>query len=71
MRTAYPPYITSPRPTISQVDNMRDWSFFMHFQLQQLEQMLDNALNHAAVFAWGWFNEGVNTPWWCENDLVI
>ena len=37
---------------------MIDWDFFMLYQMRQLEQMLDNALNHAAVFAWGWFNEG-------------
>lgn len=30
----------------------------MPYQLQQLEQMLNNALNHASVLTWGWFNEG-------------
>jgi len=30
----------------------------MKFQLQQLEQMLDNAMNHASILTWGWFNEG-------------
>lgn len=28
------------------------------YQEQQLNEMLDNALNHASIFAWGWFNEG-------------
>ena len=30
----------------------------MKYQMQQLEEMLDNALNHASVMTWGWFNEG-------------
>lgn len=30
----------------------------MAVQLRQLDEMLDNALNHASVMAWGWFNEG-------------
>lgn len=30
----------------------------MKYQMQQLEEMLDNALNHASVITWGWFNEG-------------
>ena len=27
-------------------------------QLTQLDEMLDNALNHASVMTWAWFNEG-------------
>jgi len=38
--------------------NLQDWSFFMKYQLIQLREMIDNAMNHAAVFTWGWFNEG-------------
>lgn len=30
----------------------------MKFQLQQLQEMLDNTLNHTSIFTWGWFNEG-------------
>ena len=31
---------------------------WMKIQLTQLAEMQDNAINHASVFAWGWFNEG-------------
>jgi beta-glucuronidase len=31
---------------------------FMQYQMQQLAEMVDNAMNHASVFTWGWFNEG-------------
>ena len=31
---------------------------WMAMQLQQLDEMLDNAMNHASVMTWGWFNEG-------------
>lgn len=31
---------------------------FMRFQMQQLNEMLDNAMNHASIMTWGWFNEG-------------
>ena len=31
---------------------------WMKIQLQQLAEMMDNAINHASVYAWGWFNEG-------------
>ena len=31
---------------------------FMRLQLQQLDEMIDNAVNHAAIMTWGWFNEG-------------
>jgi beta-glucuronidase len=44
-------------PSVSS-ENMNDWDFFMKYQLQQLEQMLDNAMNHASILTWGWFNEG-------------
>ena len=44
-------------PSVSS-DNCQDWDFFMKYQLQQLAEMMDNALNHAAVMTWGWFNEG-------------
>merc|ERR1712070_1169785 len=44
-------------PSVS-VENTLDWDFFMKYQLQQLQEMLDNALNHASIFTWGWFNEG-------------
>jgi len=31
---------------------------WMKVQLQQMEEMLDNALNHASIITWGFFNEG-------------
>lgn len=31
---------------------------WMAVQLKQLDEMLDNALNHASIMTWGWFNEG-------------
>ena len=27
-------------------------------QRRQLDEMLDNAMNHASILAWAWFNEG-------------
>ena len=39
------------------VDNTKDEEW-MGFQKQQLHEMLDNALNHASIMTWGWFNEG-------------
>jgi len=33
-------------------------AFFMKYQLQQLNEMLDMSLNHASIMTWGWFNEG-------------
>lgn len=36
--------------------------FFMQYQMQQLGEMLDNAMNHASIFTWGWFNEASCTP---------
>lgn len=44
-------------PSVS-LANTKDWKYFMKFQLTQLDEMLNNALNHASVYAWGWFNEG-------------
>ena len=44
-------------PSVSS-ENMNDWDFFMKYQMQQLEQMIDNAYNHASILTWGWFNEG-------------
>ncbi|EOD03702.1 hypothetical protein EMIHUDRAFT_466342 [Emiliania huxleyi CCMP1516] len=40
-------------PAVS-VANTKDWAFFMVHQKRQLSEMIDNAINHAAVFAWGW-----------------
>eukprot|EP00929_Paragymnodinium_shiwhaense_P046435 TRINITY_DN23639_c0_g1_i1.p1 TRINITY_DN23639_c0_g1~~TRINITY_DN23639_c0_g1_i1.p1 ORF type:complete len:464 (+),score=91.85 TRINITY_DN23639_c0_g1_i1:234-1625(+) len=40
------------------VQNTEDWDYFMKFQLQQLNQMMDISMNHAAIMTWGWFNEG-------------
>lgn len=40
------------------VENTLDWDFFMKYQLQQLDEMLDMSLNHASIMTWGWFNEG-------------
>lgn len=40
------------------VEDLRDWSFFMKYQLQQLDEMLDASLNHPSIMTWGWFNEG-------------
>lgn len=44
-------------PSVS-VANTQDWEHFMIYQLQQMNEMIDNALNHAGVFTWGYFNEG-------------
>lgn len=38
--------------------NAQDWDYFMKYQLIQLNEMLDNALNHASIMTWAWFNEG-------------
>jgi hypothetical protein len=40
-------------PSVS-VGNTLD-PVWMKFQMQQLEEMLDNALNHASVMTWGWY----------------
>mmetsp|Transcript_17243 Transcript_17243/g.51472 ORF Transcript_17243/g.51472 Transcript_17243/m.51472 type:complete len:663 (-) Transcript_17243:22-2010(-) len=40
------------------LENTQDWDDFMPTQLEQLAQMLDNALNHASILTWGFFNEG-------------
>ena len=34
----------------------------MPYQLQQLAQMLDNAMNHASVLTWGWFRGPQRQP---------
>ena len=31
---------------------------FMKLQLQQLAEMIDDAINHASILTWGWFNKG-------------
>ncbi|CAB9519929.1 Beta-galactosidase [Seminavis robusta] len=32
--------------------------YFMKYQTQQLHEMMDNALNHASIMLWAFFNEG-------------
>ena len=39
------------------VQNTKDPAW-VQLQLTQLDEMLENALNHAAILTWGWFNEG-------------
>ncbi len=39
------------------VENIQDPAF-MKLQLQQLDEMIDDAVNHASILTWGWFNEG-------------
>lgn len=39
-------------------ENAEDWDYFMKYQLQQLDEMLDMSMNHASIFTWAWFNEG-------------
>ena len=43
-------------PSVSSKD-MQDPAW-MRIQLRQLGEMLDNAMNHASIMTWGWFNEG-------------
>jgi len=38
-------------------DNAKD-DYFMKYQKQQLNEMLDNAMNHASIMIWAYFNEG-------------
>lgn len=33
-------------------------AFFMKYQVQQMHEMLDNAMNHASIMIWAFFNEG-------------
>mmetsp|Transcript_97079 Transcript_97079/g.301990 ORF Transcript_97079/g.301990 Transcript_97079/m.301990 type:complete len:531 (-) Transcript_97079:189-1781(-) len=40
------------------LQDMQDWVFFMKYQLQQLDEMMDASLNHASIMTWAWFNEG-------------
>lgn len=51
-------------PKVS-LENLTDFEVFMPFQMQQLQEMLDNAMNHASVLAWGWFNEAKSEPTAC------
>ncbi|KAG7352478.1 beta-galactosidase [Nitzschia inconspicua] len=39
------------------VKNMQD-VYFLKFQNQQINEMLDNAMNHASIAFWAFFNEG-------------
>jgi len=48
-------------PSVSE-KNTKDWDFFMKYQLIQMEEMLDNAMNHASIFTWGFFNEANPEP---------
>lgn len=32
--------------------------YFLHYQKQQMNEMLDNAMNHASIAFWAFFNEG-------------
>jgi beta-glucuronidase len=43
-------------PAVSVEDTLD--ATFLKFQAQQVNEMLDNALNHASVAIWGFFNEG-------------
>lgn len=36
------------------VENTQD-PVWMKFQIQQLGEMMDNAMNHASVLTWGWY----------------
>ena len=45
-------------------------------QRKQLDEMLDNAMNHAAILTWGWFNEGPSDraeacPAYAENAARV
>lgn len=40
------------------LDNLTDWSVFMKYELQQLDEMMDQSLNHPSIMTWAWFNEG-------------
>lgn len=44
-------------PDVS-VEDMQDWSHFMKYQLQQVEEMLEASMNHPSIMVWAWFNEG-------------
>ena len=39
----------------STVSNLTDWAGFMKYELQQLDEMMDQSLNHPAVMTWAWF----------------
>jgi hypothetical protein len=39
----------------STVSNLTDWAGFMKYELQQLDEMMDQSLNHPAIMTWAWF----------------
>lgn len=43
-------------PSVS-VENLQD-DYFLKAQNQQINEMIDNAFNHASIAFWGFFNEG-------------
>ncbi|CAK9100905.1 unnamed protein product [Durusdinium trenchii] len=40
------------------VENTLDWNYFMKYQLQQMEEMMEASMNHPSIMVWAWFNEG-------------
>ena len=40
------------------LENLTDWTVFMKYQLQQLDEMMDQSLNHPSIMTWAWFSEG-------------
>lgn len=40
------------------LSNLTDWNVFMKYELQQLDEMMDQSLNHPSIMTWAWFNEG-------------
>jgi len=40
------------------LNDTQDWSHFMKYQLQQVEEMLEASMNHPSIMVWAWFNEG-------------
>lgn len=44
-------------PSVS-LEDTQDWSHFMKYQLQQVEEMLEASMNHPSIMVWAWFNEG-------------
>ena len=43
------------------LSNLTDWNGFMKYELQQLDEMMDQSLNHPSIMTWAWFNEGPST----------
>ena len=39
----------------STVSNLTDWAGFMRYEIQQLDEMMDQSLNHPAIMTWAWF----------------